>query len=152
MQMENRSVKRISLSLPGDVYEGLETLVAQRGYENRSLAVADILREELVTQRSRNPQEVMAGSITLFYSERRPGLSSKLLETLRRHLKEVVSCLSVLLVEDMRMDVLVVQGPVIVLEGLLKELVTLKGVDTGKLTLTAAVLPPLYSKNEGEVP
>ena len=144
--METKGVTRISLSLPADVAEGLEDLVEKRGYANRSLAVTEIVREEIVNHRRSNPHEVMAGSITLFYDETRPGLCEKLAAVLRQHLKEVVASLSVLLEATMRMDVLIVQGPVGVLDGLLQDLLALKGVETGKLTLTSAVLPPLYER------
>jgi CopG family nickel-responsive transcriptional regulator len=143
--METR-VTRVSLSLPNEVFDGLEVLSERRGYANRSLAVADILREELVNQRRLDPDEVMAGTITLVYDESRPGLAEKLLSTFRRRLKEVVANLSVLLENTMRMDVLIVQGPVGILDELVSELVALKGVETGKLTLTAAVLPPLHER------
>jgi len=142
------SIQRVSLSLPSDVFEGLEALAAHRGYSNRSLAVTDILREELVNHRRSDPEQVMAGTITLVYDESRPGLAEKLLLTFRRRLKEVVANLSVLLEGTMRMDVLIVQGPVGILEEILSELVALKGVETGKLTLTSAVLPPLHERFE----
>ncbi len=143
--METR-VTRVSLSLPNEVFDGLEVLSERRGYANRSLAVADILRGEMVNQRRLDPDQVMAGSITLVYDESRPGLAEKLLATFRRRLKEVVANLSVLLENTMRMDVLIVQGPVGTLDELVAELVALKGVETGKLTLTSAVLPPLHER------
>jgi CopG family nickel-responsive transcriptional regulator len=143
--METR-VTRVSLSLPNEVFDGLEVLSERRGYANRSLAVADILRGEMVNQRRLDPDEVMAGSITLVYDESRPGLVEKLLSTFRRRLKEVVANLSVLLENTMRMDVLIVQGPVGTLDELMAELTALKGVETGKLTLTSAVLPPLHER------
>lgn len=139
-------VRRISVSLPVAVFEGLEDLVRRRGCDTRSTAVADLVREEVVNQRRARPDEVMAGSITLFYDEARPGLAERLARVLRAHLKEVVTSLSVLLEGTMRMDVLVVQGPVPVLDGLLAALIALKGVETGKLTLTSAVLPPLHER------
>ena len=150
--MEAKGIQRVSLSLPTDVFDGLEALVAHRGYMNRSLAVADILREELVNQRRSNPEDLMAGSITLFYDETKPGLGDRLSSILRARLKEVVANLSVLLEETMRMDVLIVQGPVGVLEALLDELKALKGVQTGKLTLTSAVLPPLHERPDRRNP
>ncbi len=143
------TVQRVSLSLPCEVFEGLEALAAHRGYANRSLAVTDILREELVNHRRNDPTEVMAGSITLVYDESRPGLVERLLSVFRRRLKEVVANLSVLLEGTMRMDVLIVQGPVGVLEELLAEILATRGVETGKLTLTSAVLPPLHERFSG---
>lgn len=144
------TVQRVTLSLPADVAEGLDGLVAARGAENRSQAVAAILREEVIGRRRSNPDEVMAGTITLFYDEERSMTRDRVAALLRCHLKEVVSTLSVMLEGVMRMEVLVVQGPVRVLDRLVADLTALKGIRTGKLTLTNAVLPPLYGRNEEE--
>ena len=141
-------VQRISVSLPLDVFDGLEALVAARGCESRSTVVSELVRGELVKLRLANPQEVMAGSITLVYDEQRSGLPEKLAAVIRRNSKEVVTSLSVMLEGSMRMEVLIVQGPVKALEVLLQDLVALKGVETGKLTLTTAVLPPLHERPE----
>lgn len=137
-------VLRVSLSLPPDVVEALDHVLAARGTQNRSLVVASILREELIGLRRANPDEVMAGSITLFYDDQQAGLSGRLAALQRTHVNEVVSSLSVLLEKSMRMEVLLVQGPLRILDGLVSALTALKGVRTGKLTLTDAILPPLY--------
>lgn len=141
-------VLRVSLSLPPDVADALDTVLEARGTQNRSQVVASILREELIGLRRSNPDEVMAGTITLFYDDTQPGLAGRLAALQRVHVKEVVSSLSVLLENSMRMEVLVVQGPLKVLDTLVSALTTLKGVRTGKLTLTDAVLPPLYHRSE----
>jgi len=139
-----RGAQRITLSLPEDVADALDDLVEARGAENRSQAVASILRDQMIGRRRTNPDEVMAGTITLIYDEARTGTRVATLQ--RSHLKEVVSSLSVMLEGWQRMEVLVVQGPVRVLDRLVADLTALKGVQTGQLTLTSAVLPPLYEK------
>ena len=142
--------QRVSLSLPGDVYDGLEVLVRERGYENRSLAVSEILRRELIHERRNNPHSVMAGTICLFYDEARLGLRERVSQILRNYLKEVVASLSVMLERDQRMEVLVVQGPVQTLDEMIADLNSCRGLETGRLSLTNAILPPLHSSEEPE--
>jgi CopG family nickel-responsive transcriptional regulator len=137
--------QRISLSLPADVVEGLERWMEQRESHNRSLAVTSILREEL-TGLGGCADEVVAGSITLFYDETFPGLQTRVTGLLRCHVKEVVTSLSVLLESSMRMEILVVQGPIRALERLVSQLLSFKGVRTGRLTLSRTVLPPLHGR------
>lgn len=137
--------QRISLSLPFDVVEGLNSWMQQRNVENRSQAVTSILREELANYQG-PPSQIMAGSITLFYDETRLGLQTKVAELQRIYVKEVVTSLSVLLENTMRMEVLIVQGPLDTLEKIVSRFLVLKGVRTGKLTLTTAVLPPLHRR------
>lgn len=138
-------VVRISLSLPADVYEGLDDLIQSRGYENRSQAVGEILRKELVSHRRNQPDSVMAGTISLFYDEGKPGIQAKVSAILRAHVKEVVSSLGVMLEDQRKMEVLVVQGPVHVLDALVRDLNACRGLETGQMVLSPAVLPPLYS-------
>ncbi len=143
--MEKDLTQRISLSLPADVVAGLERWMSQRQAHNRSMAVTSILREEL-TSLSGSLDEVVAGSITLFYDETSPGLQSRVVNLYRCYVKEVVTSLSVLLEASMRMEILVVQGPVGTLERLVSQLLSLKGVRTGRLTLSRTVLPPLHGR------
>lgn len=142
-------VVRVSLSLPSEVYEGLDQLVQTRGYENRSQAVGEILRKELVVHRKNLPDSVMAGTISVFYDEGKPGIQTKVAAILRSHVKEVVSSLSVMLEDQRRMEVLVVQGPVQVLDSLVRDLNACRGLETGQLVLSSAVLPPLYAPDRG---
>ncbi len=39
---------RFSISIPGTLAKQLDRMVSQRGYDNRSLAVADMIRAHLV--------------------------------------------------------------------------------------------------------
>lgn len=142
--------QRISLSIPADVCEGLEKIVLQRGYENRSQAVTEILRHALIHEKRRNPATVMAGTICLFYDESRPGLRDRVSLILRQYLKEVVSSLGVMLEKGQRMEVLVVQGPVGTLDELVADLNACRGLETGALSLSSAILPPLHNSPQAE--
>ena len=48
--------------------------------------------------------------------------------------------------DDKRMEVLVVQGPARRLNELVAALVRIRGVETGALSLTNAVLPPIHQR------
>ena len=63
-------VTRISVSLPRDLSIELDGLVAQRGFESRSQALTSMITESLIEHRKDAGDAVMAGTITLFYSQR----------------------------------------------------------------------------------
>ena len=130
-------VSRISISLPPDVSRGLDKLVEARGFENRSQAVASIINEE-------TEEGIMAGTITLFYNQRRQNILSELAMLKRQFIDEVIGSLQVQLENDHVMDVILVQGPVSILQQITDQLVACKGVKVGKLTLTSAIIPPLH--------
>jgi CopG family nickel-responsive transcriptional regulator len=60
-----------------------------------------------------------------------------------RHIAEVISSLHVNLERHHTMEVILVQGQADKLKAIADELITCKGVKTGKLQLSTAVLPPL---------
>ena len=137
-------VSRISISLPPDVSRGLDKLVEARGFENRSQAVASIINESLLEHQKETEDGIMAGTITLFYNQRRQNILSELAMLKRQFIDEVIGSLQVQLENDHVMDVILVQGPVSILQQITDQRVACKGVKVGKLTLTSAIIPPLH--------
>lgn len=146
---KSQGVRRICIALPESLAEELDQITASSSFQNRSNAVTEMLRDALLSRREKlNQREVMAGSITIFYDESRNQIQQRLAEIQRAYLKEVVSSLNVMLENNSRMEVLIVQGPVYRLQALAQELVACKGVETGKLTLTGTTLPPLHARRK----
>lgn len=146
---KTQGIKRICIALPEALAEELDQATASSSFSNRSNAVAEMLRDALISRREKvNDREVMAGSITIFYDESRNNIQQRLAEIQRQYLKEVVSSLNVMLENNHRMEVFIVQGPVYRLRAMVEELLGCKGVQTGKLTLTGATLPPLHARKK----
>jgi CopG family nickel-responsive transcriptional regulator len=137
-------VSRISVSLPPDVCRSLDGLVASRGFENRSQAVASIVNESLVESQRGSGQGIMSGSITLFFNQRQNQLLTKLAALKRKYINEVIGALQIQLEHDHIMEVIVVQGPVKTLQKITDTLVACKGVKVGKLTLTGSLIPQVH--------
>lgn len=147
MSIRKEKAHRISISLPQELARDLDQLLTERGFQNRSQVIAELVRQELVDHRSRQGDAVMAGTLTLVYDEAIPGLRVRLMEIARRHLDEVISSLHVMLEDDHSLEVWLVQGPVSRLHRICNEVLACRGVKTGKLTLTSAVLPPLHGRS-----
>ena len=62
-----------------------------------------------------------------------------------QHLAEVISSLHVQLAGNQVMEVVLVQGVAATLQQIADQLITLKGVVTGRLQLLTAVMPPVCS-------
>ena len=121
-----------------------DAMVDRRGYESRSHALADMLNQHLAEYKHELGSEIMAGIITLFYDHATSGLQRRLADLQHRHIDEVISSLHVHLMHEHTMEVILVQGPVSKLQSIADELVTQRGVITGKLHLTTSIIPPLH--------
>ena len=80
MHMSGSSLKRFSVSMEGDLLNSFDHLVTLRGYENRSEAVRDLVREAIVKQSYENSEQIIAGSILLFYDHERRNLMEVMTE------------------------------------------------------------------------
>ncbi len=103
-----------------------------------------MVTQSVLEHREEKGDMLMAGTITIVYDESQGNLLQQLAELERRFLDEVISSLHVQLENDHRIEVLLVQGPARTLQKIADQLLALKGVKTGKLTLTTMLMPPLH--------
>lgn len=130
-------VVRFSISLPGKLAKQLDQMTHQKGYDNRSLAVADMIRAHLVEHRQGFAEEEIAGTVTLVYDHHKQHVQAALTDIQHDHHSVIVSTLHVHLDHDNCLEVLVVRGKAGLIKKIADELIAAKGVKHGKLTVTS---------------
>lgn len=136
-------VARFSVSLPESLLDELDAMVARRGFQSRSQAVAALARDGLVEFAGELGTGSVAGTVSLVYDYRKKDVQARLAEIQHKYYLLVVASMHVHLEHHNYLEVLLVQGPAGELRQLADELVTCKGVKNGRLNLTAAAMPPL---------
>lgn len=139
-------LKRITVSMPDETYQALDRLIQERGFDNRSQAVSEMIHQHAAQHLGRIGTEVMAGTLTLVYDESKSSLLRDLSRIFREHIAEVISSQHVLLEDDHVLEVILMQGPARTLREISNKLVTCKGVKTAHITLTPNLIPPLHAK------
>ena len=84
------TVTRFSVSLPASLARELDRMTKEKGYHNRSLAIADMIRAYLVEHRQQKGDGEIAGSITLVYDHHRHHLLDLLTDLQHDHQKEIM--------------------------------------------------------------
>lgn len=143
-RQHNRPVSRISMSLPYALLKELDRMVGERGFISRSQAIADMLHQFLIEHKRERGDDVMVGTVTLVYDNSVPGLQKQLADLQARHIDEVISSLHVHLVRNQTMEVILVQGPVKTLQAIADEMISRRGVLSGKMHLVAALIPQVH--------
>lgn len=143
---ESHIAQRVTISLPDTVYRQFEELMTERGFQNRSQAIAEVLTQHIADYYSLKGNRLMAGTITLFYDHKRPGLKQQIADIQHEHIREVISSLHVLLENSNTMEVILVQGPAKRLRQIANKLLACKGVLAGRLNLTRTLLPPIQTQ------
>lgn len=146
----SRPVTRVSISMPEELLCDLDQMVARRGFQSRSQALSDMINQHLVEHKRQLGNEVMVGTVTVLYDHSVHGLQKRLAELQYRHIDVVISSLHVHLMHHQTLEVILVQGPALRVQGIADEIITLRGVISGKLQLMAALIPPLHPLPQGD--
>src|SRR5262249_7456069 len=126
---------RFSVSLPGGLVEDLDQMVRQKGYDNRSLAIADMVRDRLVEHRQQFRGREISGTVTLVFDHHKAHLQETLTDIQHDHLHEIISTVHVHLDHHNCLEVLVVKGKADRIRRLADLLIAARGVKHGKLTI-----------------
>jgi len=127
---------RFSISVDEDLIRDFDALCKERGWSNRSEAIRDAIRRQLI-QREWEAGEEVSGVITLLYDHHQPGLAERLTEIQHHTLNEVISTTHVHVDAHNCLEVIIVRGEARSIEDLANRLIGLKGVKHGELTGTS---------------
>ena len=134
--MKKETVTRFSVSLPPSLLDQLDGMTRDKGYDNRSLAIADMIRGQLVEYRQKFGSEEIAGTITLVYDHHKMHVQETLTDIQHDHHEVILSTVHVHLDHHNCLEVLIVRGPAATIRKIADELTAAKGVKHGKLTVT----------------
>ncbi len=127
---------RFGISMEKELLARLDQEIVKRGYPNRSEAIRDLIRNQLVELDWSQDDEEVAGTITIIYDHHVKGLSDLLLELQHDHHEMIVSVMHVHLEHDHCLEVMVIKGKASEARDLAGRLIGVKGVKHGKLTIS----------------
>lgn len=129
---------RIGVAIDEELLARFDELNSRRGYTNRSEAFRDLIRDALIQETAGEESNEVVGTLTLVYDHHVRMLQEKLTEMQHEHHEEIVSTLHVHLDHHHCLEVLVLRGKSGRIRGIADRLMATKGVEHGRLTLTAA--------------
>jgi CopG family nickel-responsive transcriptional regulator len=131
---------RFGIAIDGDLLEKFDARVEAKGYVNRSEAIRDLIRADLIEQV--DDETEASGALTLVYDHHVRELTETLTEMQHDLGEQVVSTLHVHLDHDNCLEVIVMRGPAGVLRRAAERIIATKGVQHGRLTLTGPLVEP----------
>ena len=126
---------RFGVSLDHHLLDDFDLLIERKNYTNRSEALRDLIRDNLVGQEWDENKETV-GTITIVYDHHVHDLTEKLTDIQHRFHRLVLSTMHVHLDHDHCVEVLVVRGKGGAIKKVADTLIGTKGVKHGKLTMT----------------
>jgi len=130
---------RFGISMDDHLLNQFDELIQKRGYSNRSEAIRDLVREQLVQEEwsEEDQSEETVGTITLIFDHHKRELMDHLTKHQHQHHNSVISSMHVHLDHDNCLEVLAVRGTAHDIKKLASDLISRKGVKHGKLAMTS---------------
>lgn len=136
MKNSNSDTVRFGISITNRLLKHFDGFILEKGYQNRSEAIRDLIRSALVEEQWREAKEDLVGTVTLVYDHHTRELADKLTEQQHTHHDAIISSLHVHLDAHHCLEVIVIKGKAEEIKRLADELIGTKGVKHGKLTTT----------------
>lgn len=127
---------RFGVSMTSDLLDDFDRLISRMGYQSRSEAVRDMIRQRLVDQEWIDADKETIGTITLVYSHEIRDLAAVLTSLEHDHYKSILSSMHIHLDPHNCLEVLIVRGKSSIIRKIADRLISTKGVRHGKLTMS----------------
>ncbi|MBN1502116.1 nickel-responsive transcriptional regulator NikR [Candidatus Woesearchaeota archaeon] len=128
---------RKGIAFDAKVLRQFDDLIREKGYKNRSEAIRDLVRMELVEQEMQNPEAQMMGTLTIVYEHHRHHVQDELTHIQHHHPDLIRSSLHIHINPDNCLEVIVLEGMVKNIQKLADEIIAAKGVKYGKIVMTS---------------
>jgi CopG family nickel-responsive transcriptional regulator len=124
------------VSLEEDLLDAFDQSIASLGYENRSEAIRDLIRDHLIQKKVGKAGEEVVGIVSLLYDHRSHHLSDVLADMQHKAKVTVNASLHIHLDEHNCLEVAVVRGSGEKVHEVAGKLIATKGVQNGRLVTT----------------
>lgn len=131
------AVTRFGVSLDSDLLDALDTFVQSNNFPNRSQAIRYLTEKNLVENKWRC-NHLVAGAIILIWDFNKLELKNKIANILNKNTSIVLSSQSFYLSGVKTMEIIAVKGAANEITKLSDILISIKGIEHGKLTMSKA--------------
>lgn len=129
-------ITRFGVSIEPELLKKFDKVIKKKGYTNRSEAIRDIIRENLIIEKSKDPYGESLGTLTMIYDHHTGNLTNRLLNLQHNHAKEILSTTHIHIDHNNCLEVLVLKGKTSNIQKLADNIKSLKGIKHGELVIT----------------
>ena len=133
-------ITRFGVSIEPDLLKKFDKIIKKEGYTNRSEAIRDLVRKNLIKEENKDPNAESIGTLTMIYDHHTGNLTNKLLDLQHDHTKEILSTTHIHIDRDNCLEVLVLKGKTGKIQKLADNIKSLKGIKHGELVITKGSL------------
>ncbi len=129
-------IVRFGISLEKELLATFDRLIKERNYTNRSEALRDLIRQELVKKQWQQNKEI-AGAITFVYDHHKRELLNKITDVQHNFQKVIISTQHIHLDHNNCLEIIAIRGNPKVAQKLQDNLKSIKGVKHTTLSMSS---------------
>ncbi len=130
------SVERVGVSFEPVLLNKFDILIKKRGYTNRSEAIRDLVRKEIIESGIKEEDSEVIGTLTIIYDHDIGNVSDKLLHLQHHNLKEIIFTTHIHVDNRICLEIVVIRGQSSRVKKFAENVKALKGVKHGQLVIT----------------
>ncbi len=131
------SVSRFGVSLDEDLLKALDNYVSENGFSNRSQAIRHLIEKNMVEEKWKC-DNIVAGAVVLVFNHQKSEILKRSSEIRFEYSDFVLSAQGFHLNQENYMEVIAVKGPSKILTEISDKLISMKGLQHGKLVMSKA--------------
>lgn len=131
------SVSRFGVSLDEELLEALDDFVHNNGFANRSQAIRHLIEKNMVEEKWKC-DNIVAGAVVLVFNSQKNDIRKKSSEIQLDYTDVILSTQGFYLSEANYMQIIAVKGPSKRLTEISDKLISIKGIQHGKLVMSKA--------------
>lgn len=129
-------VERVGVSLEPKLLNKFDILIKKKGYTNRSEAIRDLIRKEIIESDIKEQQSEVIGTLTIIYDHDIGNVTDKLLHLQHHHHQEITFTTHMHLDNNTCLEIIVIRGLLSIVKKFSENIKALKGVKHGQLSIT----------------
>ena len=129
-------IRRFGVSIEPELLKKFDKMIKKEGYTNRSEALRDTIRKNLIIEKNMDPSSESIGTFTMVYDHHTGNLTNKLLDLQHNHHNEILSTTHIHVDHHNCLEVLVLKGKTGDIQKLADNIKALKGIKHGELIIT----------------
>jgi CopG family transcriptional regulator, nickel-responsive regulator len=134
------TITRFGVSIEPELLKKFDAIIKKKKYTNRSEAIRDMIRKNIISEENANPDAEGLGTLTMVYDHHTGPLTQRLLELQHDHHHEILTTTHIHVDHHHCLEVLVLKGKTGEIQKLADSIKALKGIQHGELVLTNTTL------------
>ena len=136
--MNKSELVRFGISIESNLLAAFDELIASKGYRNRSEAIRDLIRDQLITETIQDAETVVIGILFYVYDHHIRELEGNLTDFQHSFFGSVISSTHIHLDHDHCLELTILKDKGGKIQEIAEHILSLRGVRYGKVMLTSA--------------